>query len=70
MFCELIQNDASLFAMLAIARVAFYEVSYPIRPNTLIDITSVAAKKYAAIATQQQSASITSVAASRIRRLR
>jgi LmbE family N-acetylglucosaminyl deacetylase len=49
-FCELIQNDASLFAALAVARVAFYEVGYPIRPNTLIDITLVAAKKYAAIA--------------------
>jgi len=49
-FCELIQNDASLFAALAVARVAFYEVGYPIRPNTLIDITTVAAKKYAAIA--------------------
>lgn len=49
-FCELIQNDASLFATLAVCRVAFYEVSYPIRPNTLLDITSVAATKYAAIA--------------------
>ena len=48
-FCELIQNDASLFAALAVARVAFYEVGYPIRPNTLVDITPVAAKKYAAI---------------------
>jgi LmbE family N-acetylglucosaminyl deacetylase/glycosyltransferase involved in cell wall biosynthesis len=49
-FCELIQNDDSLFASLAVARVAFYEVGYPIRPNTLLDITAVAAKKYAAIA--------------------
>src|SRR5437870_7121090 len=48
-FCELIQNDASLFAALAVARVAFYEVGYPIRPNTLVDITPVAAKKYAAV---------------------
>ena len=49
-FCELIQQDESLFASLAVARVAFYEVGYPIRPNTLVDITLVAAKKYAAIA--------------------
>ncbi|HYS55055.1 MAG TPA: PIG-L family deacetylase [Thermoanaerobaculia bacterium] len=48
--CELIQSDPSLFAALAVARVAFYEVGYPIRPNTLVDITTVAAKKYAAIA--------------------
>jgi LmbE family N-acetylglucosaminyl deacetylase/glycosyltransferase involved in cell wall biosynthesis len=49
-FCELIQKDESLFAALAVARVAFYEVGYPIRPNALVDITLVAAKKYAAIA--------------------
>ena len=49
-FCELIQQDDSLFASLAVARIAFYEVSYPIRPNTLLDITAVAAKKYAAVA--------------------
>ena len=49
-FCELIQQDDSLFASLAVARIAFYEVSYPIRPNALLDITTVAAKKYAAIA--------------------
>jgi LmbE family N-acetylglucosaminyl deacetylase/glycosyltransferase involved in cell wall biosynthesis len=48
-FCELIQQDESLFAVLAVARVAFYEVSYPIRPNALVDITSVADVKYAAI---------------------
>src|SRR6266550_1318895 len=41
-FCELVQRDASLFADLAIARVAFYEVSQPLRPNTLVDITDVA----------------------------
>jgi LmbE family N-acetylglucosaminyl deacetylase len=52
-FCELIQSDESLFAALAVARVAFYEVSYPIRPNTLIDITAVADRKYAAIGAHQ-----------------
>src|SRR5205807_848942 len=49
-FCELVVRDASLFADLAVARVAFYEVSYPLRPNALVDITSVAEAKYAAIA--------------------
>src|SRR6185295_3603055 len=38
-FCELVQNDPNLFADRAIARVAFYEVGVPIRPNTLVDIT-------------------------------
>jgi LmbE family N-acetylglucosaminyl deacetylase len=49
-FCDLIARDASLFADLAVARVAFYEVSAPLRPNALVDITSVADAKYAAIA--------------------
>jgi LmbE family N-acetylglucosaminyl deacetylase len=49
-FCELIQRDASLFADLAVARVAFYEVGQPLRPNVLVDITDVAAAKYDAIA--------------------
>ena len=49
-FCELVQNDDSLFAELAVARVAFYEVSAPLRPNALVDITDVADAKYAAIA--------------------
>lgn len=35
---------------LALTRVAFYEVSRPLRPNCLVDITSVAAKKFEAIA--------------------
>jgi LmbE family N-acetylglucosaminyl deacetylase/GT2 family glycosyltransferase len=48
-FCELIQHDPTLFAELAIARVAFYEVGQPIRPNALVDISDVAADKYAAI---------------------
>jgi LmbE family N-acetylglucosaminyl deacetylase/glycosyltransferase involved in cell wall biosynthesis len=49
-FFELIQRDETLFAELAMARVAFYEVSSPIRPNTLVDITDVAALKQQAIA--------------------
>ncbi len=52
-FCELIQSDESLFASLAVARVAFYEVSSPIRPNTLLDITAVADAKYEAIAAHE-----------------
>lgn len=52
-FIELIQQDASLFSTLAVARVAFYEVSCPLRPNTLVDITSVADLKYEAIAAHQ-----------------
>lgn len=49
-FCELVQKDETLFADLAMTRVAFYEVSHPLRPNVLVDITSVAEDKYAAIA--------------------
>src|SRR3954469_2091605 len=49
-FCDLVARDASLFADLAVARVAFYEVSAPLRPNALVDITSVAESKYAAVA--------------------
>jgi len=52
-FCDLIARDASLFADLAVARVAFYEVSAPLRPNVLVDITSVADAKYAAIAAHE-----------------
>ncbi|HEU4521408.1 MAG TPA: PIG-L family deacetylase, partial [Thermoanaerobaculia bacterium] len=52
-FCELIQRDESLFAELATARVAFYEVSQPLRPNTIVDITTVADVKYAAIAAHE-----------------
>ncbi|HUR81664.1 MAG TPA: glycosyltransferase, partial [Thermoanaerobaculia bacterium] len=35
---------------LATARVAFYEVGQPLRPNAIVDITGVAESKYAAIA--------------------
>src|SRR5439155_18719426 len=49
-FCAVVQRDESLFAELALARVAFYEVSQPIRPNTIVDISDVADAKYAAIA--------------------
>ncbi|HXH38491.1 MAG TPA: PIG-L family deacetylase, partial [Thermoanaerobaculia bacterium] len=48
-FCALIARDPSLFAELAVAQVAFYEVSAPLRPNALVDITKVADSKYAAI---------------------
>src|SRR5256714_11015679 len=52
-FVELVQQDESLFAALALARVAFYEVSYPVRPNALVDISSVADLKDAAIASHE-----------------
>lgn len=52
-FCDLIQRDESLFADLATTRVAFYEVSQPLRPNALVDITDVADAKYAAIAAHE-----------------
>src|SRR5436190_4924585 len=48
--CDVVARDGSLFADLAVARVAFYEVSHPLRPNALVDITSVADAKFAAIA--------------------
>ena len=49
-FCELVQRDATLFADLAVARVAFYEVSSTLRPNAIVDISGVAETKYEAIA--------------------
>jgi LmbE family N-acetylglucosaminyl deacetylase len=49
-FCDAVSSDESLFADLAIAQVAFYEVSAPMRPNALVDISAVADAKYAAIA--------------------
>jgi LmbE family N-acetylglucosaminyl deacetylase len=52
-FCELIERDEALFAELAVAKVAFYEVSAPLRPNALVDISDVAEKKYAALAEHQ-----------------
>lgn len=48
-FCELVQRDEMLFAELAVARIAFYEVSSPLRPNAIVDISDVAESKYAAI---------------------
>ncbi len=48
--CELVQRDETLWADLAVARVAFYEVGQPVRPNAIVDITDVAEAKYAAIA--------------------
>lgn len=48
--CELLQRDELLFAELAVARVAFYEVGQPLRPNALVDISDVAEAKFAAIA--------------------
>jgi len=50
-FFDTVQHDETLFADLAVTRVAFYEVSAPLpRPNALVDISDVAETKYAAIA--------------------
>lgn len=50
LFCEVVQSDPSLFAELALAQVAFYEISQPLRPDTLVDISDVADVKFDAIA--------------------
>lgn len=47
---ELVQSDSRLFANHATTRIAFYEVSAPLRPNTLVDISSVSDLKYSAVA--------------------
>jgi LmbE family N-acetylglucosaminyl deacetylase len=57
-FCAVIERDAALFAELAVTRVAFYEVTQPIRPNTLVDITNVADAKYAAIAVHKSQTAV------------
>jgi LmbE family N-acetylglucosaminyl deacetylase len=57
-FCELVQRDETLFAELAVARVGFYEVSSTLRPNAIVDITSVADAKYAAIGEHQSQLAI------------
>lgn len=51
--CRLVQRDAELFAALATTKVAFYEVSQPLRPNTLVDITPQLQLKHDAIAAHQ-----------------
>jgi LmbE family N-acetylglucosaminyl deacetylase len=48
-FCDLLAGDAALTASIAVARIGFYEVSNPLRPNTLVDITAESESKYAAI---------------------
>lgn len=49
-FCELLAGDPTLTATIAVAKIGFYEVSNPLRPNTLVDITAEADSKFAAIA--------------------
>lgn len=46
---DLVQSDEELVGELAVSRVAFYEVSQPIQPNALVDITACADAKYRAI---------------------
>lgn len=48
-FCELLQRDETLFADLAVTKIAFYEVSSTLRPNAIVDISEVAEAKYAGI---------------------
>jgi len=47
---QLVEEDDEFSRTLALTSVAFYEVSQPIRPNLLLDITSEAEKKWKAIA--------------------
>jgi len=53
-----IQGTTEDLGHLALTMVAFYEVSRPIRPNRLIDITSVAEKKFEAIALHASQTSV------------
>ncbi|HVT01816.1 MAG TPA: PIG-L family deacetylase [Thermoanaerobaculia bacterium] len=53
-----VQAAADYAGDLALTRVAFYEVSRPLRPNRLVDITSVAEKKFEAIAMHQSQTSL------------
>jgi LmbE family N-acetylglucosaminyl deacetylase len=46
---ELLQRDLELAGALALCRVAFMEITQPIRPTTLVDITEVASLKHEAI---------------------
>lgn len=46
---ELLQRDLELSGALALCRVAFMEITQPIRPTALVDITDVAALKHEAI---------------------
>lgn len=47
---QLIEEDDELVRSLAVTQVAFFEVSQPIRPNLLLNITAEADKKWRAIA--------------------
>jgi LmbE family N-acetylglucosaminyl deacetylase len=62
-FCDLVQRDELLFAELAVTKVAFYEVSQPLRPNALVDISDVAELKYDAIREHQSQTSLRDYAA-------
>ncbi len=50
---DLLQSDTELTSLIPDARVAFYETSQPIRPDTLVDITEVAELKFQAIEAHQ-----------------
>lgn len=46
---DLVQSSADIAGDLALCRVVFYEVSHAFRPNTIVDITDVAEKKFSAL---------------------
>lgn len=46
---DVVQSSPDIAADLALCRIAFYEVSHAFRPNTLVDITDVAEKKFSAL---------------------
>lgn len=55
-FIDLVQSDAELAGPLAVAKIAFMEISQPFRPNTLVDITEVAELKESAIGQHESQA--------------
>ncbi|MEO8215848.1 MAG: PIG-L family deacetylase [Acidobacteriota bacterium] len=48
-FVDLVQSEVDRLGSLAVCRVAFYEVSQPIRPNLLLDITASLETKLSAL---------------------
>jgi LmbE family N-acetylglucosaminyl deacetylase len=55
---DAIQQEPSLRGLLAMTRVAFYEVSQPFQPNCLVDISAVAEQKWEAIRQHQSQTEI------------
>lgn len=55
---DLVHEDDGLRGLLAVASVAFYEVSQPIQPNTLVDVTSVLEARTAAVKAHESQQSL------------